>query len=98
MSPLAGDAPPEEDAEDVAPAEEDAVEVAPWCMPGMDEEPLEEPQAASVNARAAEAPTAARPRRRAVKRDEDEVTIEVESFRMGAPHRWRAESSRTRCR
>ncbi|WP_251095522.1 hypothetical protein [Streptomyces sp. Caat 7-52] len=52
MSSIEGDVLGEEDAEDVPP----------WAKPGMDEELLEEPQAASVSARAAAAPTAARPR------------------------------------
>lgn len=75
MPPVVGDAPGEEDAEDTAP----------WSMPGMDEELPGEPQAADVSARAAATHAAARPRRRAVKRDE--VIIEVGSFRVGAPHR-----------
>ncbi|MGW2083529.1 hypothetical protein ACWCOW_43035, partial [Streptomyces sp. NPDC001939] len=57
--------------------EEDAEDVAPWSMPGMDEELLEEPQAASVSARAVAAPAAARLRRRAVNRQEVVIAVGV---------------------
>lgn len=63
MSPIEGDALDEGDAEDLLA----------WSMPGMAAESLEEPQAARVSARAAAAPVAAIARRRAMRREEENI-------------------------
>ncbi|WP_327321716.1 hypothetical protein OG735_03905 [Streptomyces sp. NBC_01210] len=59
--------------EGVTLAEEEADGLAPWSMPGI-EEPLEEPQAARVMARAA-APTDAGAGRRTAEREELNITV-----------------------
>ncbi|GAA2332174.1 hypothetical protein GCM10010246_14410 [Streptomyces cuspidosporus] len=67
MSPIEGDALDEDAAEDVLP----------WSLPGMGEEPLEEPQAARASARAAVAPAAAIARRRAMRREEEIIEVGI---------------------
>jgi hypothetical protein len=54
-------------------AEEEADDLAPCSMPGMEDESPEEPQAASVRARAAAVQAAARARRRPVEREEANI-------------------------
>ncbi|MET8126437.1 hypothetical protein [Streptomyces sp. NPDC005231] len=50
-------------------AEADGDDLAPWSMPDIEEESLDEPQAAKLTVRTAAVPAAARARRRTVGRE-----------------------------
>ncbi|GGV02089.1 hypothetical protein GCM10010211_81790 [Streptomyces albospinus] len=73
---------------DGVPLAEDDGDAAPWCMPGLDEsdESFDEPQAAIVSASTAAVPAAARPRRRRVKREVNDITESLREMRA-APAR-----------